>query len=391
MTNPGAMTSETTAPDSALAFPADPMRPRPLAYHRMALTTGHHSWWLPLAGTAVVLIGTAVMMLALSIGTEIAAALTNRPLDSEGTVIWGDIGDTALTLLSIAVATPAVLLAAHCVQRRPAGTVSSVKGRLRWRWLATCLALALPLVLLMVAVQVLTSTPAGESEDLVWAGTSTFLTGLATVWVLVPFQSAAEEYVCRGWLLQAVGAWCRSPWVAITPQALLFAAAHGWGTVWGLADLVVFGVVTGWLTIRTGGLEAAIALHVLNNLVGMSIATAFAGAFASQDTAADMDWVAVAIDVPMVLLYATAVLWVARRRERANDTDAPGEPNSSPPPLTPQNAAAVHPTGRYAGPVGDAYPPGAERDWKAADLARRLGPSRTAHGWSPARGPSLTS
>ncbi|MER6199962.1 CPBP family intramembrane glutamic endopeptidase [Streptomyces sp. NPDC001586] len=299
--------------------------------------------------------GTMVMMLVLSVGTEIAAALANRPLDSEGTATWGDIGDTALVLLSIAAMTPAVLLAAYCVQRRPAGTVSSVDGRLRWRWLATCFALALPLVLLMVAVQALMPTPAGESEDLAWAGTATFLTGLATVFILVPFQAAAEEYLCRGWLLQAVGAWCRSPWVAIAPQALLFAAAHGWGTVWGFADLVVFGVVTGWLTIRTGGLEAAIALHVLNNLVGMSIAAAFAGAFASDGTAADMDWADTAIDVPMVLLYATAVLWVTgRRRERATDADAPGEPNTSLPRLTSQASTAAHPTGRYPDPADDA-------------------------------------
>lgn len=171
------------------------------------------------------------------------------------------------------------------------------------------------------------------------------------MWLLVPFQAAAEEYAFRGWLLQAVGSWFRSPWMAITPQALLFATAHGWGTVWGFTDLVVFGVVTGWLTIRTGGLEAAIALHMLNNLVSMSIAAAFAGAFASDDTAADMDWAAVAIDVPMVLLYATAVLWVTRRRERAHGTDMPGEPNASPPPPpTPQTAAASRPPATWTRP-----------------------------------------
>ncbi|CAO0830891.1 hypothetical protein SMICM17S_10210 [Streptomyces microflavus] len=34
----------------------------------------------------------------------------------------------------------------------------------------------------------------------------------------------------RGWLTQAVGAFFfRSPWFAVIPQAVLFAAAHGWG------------------------------------------------------------------------------------------------------------------------------------------------------------------
>ncbi|MEU6215430.1 type II CAAX endopeptidase family protein [Streptomyces sp. NPDC047023] len=320
MTNPDAMTNETRPPGSA---PALLGQTGPPAFHRMARTTGQHAWWQPLVGTALVLMAIAVMTVMLASANEIAAELTGRPLDADGTATWGDIGDTALALLSISFAIPAVLLAAHSVQHRPMGTVSSVEGRLRWRWLRTCLALALPLVLLTVAVQALVPAPAGESQDLAWAGTPAFLTGLATVWLLVPFQAAAEEYAFRGWLLQAVGSWCRSPWMAIAPQALLFAAAHGWGTVWGFTDLVVFSMVTGWLTIRTGGLEAAIALHVLNNLVSMSIAAAFAGAFASDDTAADMDVVTVAIDVPTTLLYAAAVLWVTRRNERANDTDTP--------------------------------------------------------------------
>ncbi|WP_404962548.1 CPBP family intramembrane glutamic endopeptidase [Streptomyces sp. 147326] len=333
------MTNDTTAPGPALASPVGPGPSRALPFHRLALATGYHSWWRPLAGTAMVLLGAVVLMSALFLGAEIVGRVASRPLDSDGMAVWGDLGDTALALLSIALVTPVVLLAAYCAQHRPPGTVSSVDGRLRGRRLATCLGLALPLVLLMVAVQVLVPSPAGEGEDLVWAGTSTFLTGLATVWVLVPFQAAAEEYLFRGWLLQAVGAWCRSPWVAIAPQALLFAAVHGWGTAWGFADLVVFGVVTGWLTMRTGGLEAAIALHVLNNLVGMSISAAFAGAFASQETAADMDWVAMAIDVPTVLLYATAVLWVTRRRERAEDAGGPG---ASPAALTGGRRAGRH-------------------------------------------------
>ena len=37
---------------------------------------------------------------------------------------------------------PVTLAAARWVQRRPAGTLSSVTGRLRWRWLLTCLPVA---------------------------------------------------------------------------------------------------------------------------------------------------------------------------------------------------------------------------------------------------------
>ncbi|MGW8950590.1 CPBP family intramembrane glutamic endopeptidase [Streptomyces sp. NPDC055709] len=268
-------------------------------------------------GTGVVLGGALGGALLATLGAEVAGTLLERPEDSEGWRTWGGIGDTALSLLVIAFWIPAVLLAAYRVQRRPAGTVSSVTGRLRWRWLAICLAVALPLVAGALAIQVMLPGPATGTEQVEWAGLPSFVLGLAVVCTLVPFQAAGEEYVFRGWLLQAVGAWWRSPWVVALPQAFLFAALHGWGTPWGFADLVVFGMVTGLLTIHTGGLEAAIALHVLNNGLALGIASGIAGALASEGSAADMDWLAMAVDVPMLLLYAAIVVLLTRRRRLA--------------------------------------------------------------------------
>lgn len=306
------------------SYPAPPAMPEPppapvppLPYHRLALTTGRHRWWRPLVGTGVVFIGTALAMLVLIAASEIAGAVLDRPTDADDMRSWGGIGDTALALLSLAVLIPIVLLAAHWVQRRPVGTVSSVAGRLRWRWLGTCLGPALVMTSVTIGFSLL--LPGAEdavpgTEELKWVGLPTFLAGLAMLCVLVPFQAAAEEYAFRGWLVQTVGAWFRSPWIAIAPQAVLFAMAHGWGTPWGFADLLVFGLVTGVLTIRTGGLEAAIALHVLNNLVSFGIAAGIAGALESDETAADMDWVGAAVDIPVILIYGGVVLWLARRK-----------------------------------------------------------------------------
>lgn len=45
----------------------------------------------------------------------------------------------------------------------------------------------------------------------------------------------------------------------------VFAIAHGYDLL-GQATVAAFATVAGWLAIRTGGLEAAIGLHVMNNL-----------------------------------------------------------------------------------------------------------------------------
>ncbi|MFE0171632.1 CPBP family intramembrane glutamic endopeptidase [Streptomyces sp. NPDC059002] len=296
--------------------PHPPYIAPPLPYHRLALITGRHRWWRPLAGTGLLIAGAVAVSVVVLIGGEIAGAVLDRPKGEDGFRIWGGVGETGQALLSLALVLPVVLLAAHWVQRRPAGTVSSVTGRLRWGWLGRCLLVGLPLVAGSFGIMLLLpgsadGEPAGGAE---WAGLGNFLLGLAMVCVLVPFQAAAEEYAFRGWLTQAVGSWCRSPWVAILPQAPLFAAAHGWGTPWGFADLVVFALVAGVLTIRTGGLEAAIGLHVLNNLLALGVSAGIAGALASDETAADLGRAAVCVDVVTLCGYAALVLRLARRR-----------------------------------------------------------------------------
>jgi membrane protease YdiL (CAAX protease family) len=284
-------------------------------YHLLARTAAHR-WWRPVLGTVVVLAGVLVAAGAVMMSGLFAGLVLERPVDADEIPTFGAIGDTALLLVTLGVAIPVVLFAVRVIGRRPAGTVSSVTGRLRLGWLGVCLLVAVPTVVLtlVLALGLLAATGGADAADQgTWAGWGTLAASVAMLVVLVPFQAAAEEYVCRGWLLQAVGALVRRPWLAILPQAALFAAAHGWGTAWGFADLVVFGALAGWLTIRTGGLEAAIALHLANNVLAMSLAAAF-GALDSDQTAADSPWQVVLVDVVMISLYTAVVWWLARRR-----------------------------------------------------------------------------
>ncbi|MFG2195946.1 CPBP family intramembrane glutamic endopeptidase [Streptomyces sp. NPDC048639] len=255
------------------------------------------------------------MILVTKTGAHVAGDLLNRPEESDGSPTWGVVGDAAVGLLGFGLIIPVVLLTTRWVGRRPAGTVSSVSGRVRWRWLMVCLAVALPVSVGTLIMMATLASDTGGTNDVEMASPSVFLLGLAMAWILVPFQAAGEEYMYRGWLLQAAGSWLRSPWIAMVPQALLFAASHGWGTPWGFIDLTVFGLVTAFLAIRTGGIEAGIALHVFNNVLAMSIAALSADGLVPKETAADMGWLKLAADGPMVVLYALFVLWLFRRRD----------------------------------------------------------------------------
>jgi membrane protease YdiL (CAAX protease family) len=288
----------TTKVTTAITLTAD------VSYHRLARTS-RHRWWRPILGSLVILIGLPVTLLGVLGALSAIMALIGGPQD----LLTGSAeAELALTVLTLALLTPLTLLAARWVQRRPAGTVSSVTGRLRRRWLATCLLLAVPVMGLSVGVLMLLP---GEDASTASVGWQRLAVGLAVVVLLVPLQAAGEEYFFRGWMVQALGSWTRSPWPGIVVSSAAFGLAHGLGSGWGMADLMVFGVVTAGLTIRTGGLEAAIGLHVINNVsaFGFAVVTGAMDAPDGPTTAAS-----VIVGISTSALYGVAALWLATRR-----------------------------------------------------------------------------
>jgi membrane protease YdiL (CAAX protease family) len=138
--------------------------------------------------------------------------------------------------------------------------------------------------------------------------------------LLVPFQAAAEEYVFRGWLLQAIGS-CTlearsrilakvfgTAWPAILLSALPFMAGHAY-TDWGILDVGAFAVAAGWVTVKTGGLEAAIALHVVNNLTSIGLPAAEGDLSLEQGSVPLPEVIS---DVVALALWALAVVWLHR-------------------------------------------------------------------------------
>ena len=239
------------------------------------------------------------------------------PHDADDLPVLPPLVETVVDFAAIAAGLPVVLLTARLLQRRPAGTLSSVLGRVRWRWLGRCLPIAAATIMLTFAasfaLEALFPSAPDDTAGGAWVGVGPFLGAMALLVLVVPVQAAAEEYAFRGWLLQSVGALTRRLWPAILVQAVLFAAVHGWGTVWGFVDLVVWAGLMGWLTVRTGGLEASVALHALNNLLSMTWSAAV-GDLALDETAADMPLLGLLVDLPMVVGYVLVVTRLARRR-----------------------------------------------------------------------------
>ncbi|MFE3448615.1 CPBP family intramembrane glutamic endopeptidase [Nonomuraea sp. NPDC059194] len=274
-----------------------------------------NAWWRQVVGTLVVATAFFGMALFVVLAGLVVASVLGMPTTLSEQQLFGDpVFGLAVTLLSIAGVLPLVYGTVALFQRRPPGTLSSVAGRIRWGWLARCAGVGVVAMILGQGALYLAYVVTGEntSELLGWKGWATFLPAFAVILVLVPFQAAAEEYIFRGWLLQAFGAYVRSPWPGIVLGSAGFAALHAY-TDWGILDVFSFGVLMGWLAVRTGGLEAAIAMHVVNNTVAFSISAA-AGELDKAMQQGAVPWQSLVGTAVQLSVFAVGVLWLARKR-----------------------------------------------------------------------------
>ena len=83
----------------------------------------------------------------------------------------------------------------------------------------------------------------------------------------------------------------------------------------------MFGLIAGWLVIRTGGLEAGIAMHVLNNYLAFGFALAFTDITSTLNVAEVSWW-----NIPVTLTQSARL-----RRARACSPDAWSCRRTSPP------------------------------------------------------------
>ena len=290
-----------------------------LEYHELH-KGGVTSWWRVLVGVVLLALNfLGFMFFPLVLLAAFTAWFVSQGLSLDDAMhrLSGDTvtpGTLAFLNLALASAIPTVMILTYVLHGwlKP-GWVASVAGRIRWRWLLTCLGISV--VALVATLLVSALLPASGGEDM--GGelndfTSQTRDFLVVILLLTPLQAMGEEYAFRGYLTQAVGGLFRRRWVAVVVPALLFALAHGAQDVPVFFDRLAFGLVAGVLVIATGGLEAGIAMHVLNNFLAFGLALAF-GDMTDALNATGGSWWMIPTTLTQSLVYLGLVVLAARR------------------------------------------------------------------------------
>lgn len=293
-----------------------------LEYHQVHRARGR-GVWRPLLGSILVAVGVfGVVPVALLLAFGFAGMVGGQSF-GDATAQLADVTDPtpamlAYLMLSLAAGIPVVWLVTLTLHHLRLGWVTSVAGRMRWRYFVHCLGLSVVALFATLVVGALVPTTGSQAAlDGLNEFTPTLRAFVVVVVLLVPFQAAAEEYVFRGYLTQACGGLFNHPvvsrTVAVVVPAVLFALAHGAQDPPVFVDRLAFGLVAGVLVLVTGGLEAAIAMHVLNNVVAFGLALAFTDLGTALNPTGG-SWWSLPGTLTQSLVYLGLAWWVARAR-----------------------------------------------------------------------------
>lgn len=207
--------------------------------------------------------------------------------------------------LQIALLIPITVLMVRYVHSVRPGFLWSVEGRPRWRFLAASFGIAIGVFTVYVATLPLRGHP------LHWQPQEGLWPFLVVIVLVGPLQAAAEEFFFRGYLLQGLGSLVSNPWFGVVASALVFALFHGTSQNAALfASRFAFGLVVGGLVLWTGGLEAAIAAHVVNNAFAFVLA-GLTSSVASARALTEVTWAQAFNDVVTYAIFTVLALGLA--------------------------------------------------------------------------------
>ena len=299
----------------------------PPAYHQLQ-RLGRPGPWRPLVGIVLLVLGVFVLAPLAALVPVIAwLVATGEPVGAgiKSVTNLQDVTPLGLAYVNLVLASaiPVTILINLALHGLTPGWLVSVARRVRWRFFLACFGLSVvALIATVVVSSVVPQTAGGEMSGQANDFTSTTRDFLLVVLILTPLQAAGEEFAFRGYLMQAFGGLFPSRVLAVLLSALLFAIAHGITQDLPIfVDRLAFGLVAGTLVVLTGGLEAAIAMHVLNNFLAFGLALAFTDMTSALNPTGGTWW-SLPGTLTQSLVYLALATWLARRMGLATVADA---------------------------------------------------------------------
>lgn len=144
--------------------------------------------------------------------------------------------------------------------------------------------------------------------------------------LLIPFQSALEEWLFRGYLMQGFASMTKSRLISLVFTSIIFGSLHilnpeveklGYGL---MAYYIGTGLFFGIISLMDEGIELAIGFHVANNLITAILVTADWTAFQTASLFKDVSEPELIPDLILFLgiIYPLTLIFLAKKYQWGN-------------------------------------------------------------------------
>lgn len=244
-------------------------RPVSLRRYHEALSEPRRPWWvagLALMAFAALVVVVSVLLSIAALELDVAFGLSTLDDVSSGAIVITPTVFLANNLVLASLIPISMLVQWAFFGVRPRW-MHSITGAWRWHLVRRSALFIVPIFLLytggglaLAAVELIETPPSGATVAL-----------LVMIVLTTPLQAAGEEYGFRGFIARTVGSWSTRTGVSFAlgtvASSIVFALVHFAADPWLIAYYLVFAVAMSLIVRATGGLEVAVLIHALNNVL----------------------------------------------------------------------------------------------------------------------------
>lgn len=291
-----------------------PASPTLRNYHD-ALSEPRRPWWiaaLALASFGLMVLVVSLLLSFAAVTLDVVLGFSTLDAVSTGAVIVTPTLFLANNLV-LAALTPISMMVQWAFFGVRPRWMFSVTGTWRWHLVRRSALFIVPIFLLYTGAGL--ALAAAELIEQPPSGTTIAL--LVIIVLTTPLQAAGEEFGFRGFVTRTVGSWSARPGVSFalgtTAASIVFALVHFAADPWLIAYYLVFAVAMSLIVRATGGLEIAVLIHVLNNVLLLIPAVVLSSLEESFDRSAGSAGPVVLVPMTIIALITVIVVWWARR------------------------------------------------------------------------------
>ncbi|MFD1095341.1 CPBP family intramembrane glutamic endopeptidase [Salegentibacter chungangensis] len=277
-----------------------------------------YDFWRYLLGIFIVFIGITlgqiplVVMAMLEKGGDVMMMDENEMLsilDSNLTLF--------LMLLTFAVGLVFLLVHVKVIHKQSVLSLTTSRKRIDWSrfWFAFILIAVFTIVITLLDYFT------NPGDYLVNFQLEPFLILVGVAVLMMPLQTAFEEYFFRAYLMQGIGVLAKNRWLPLFITSIVFGGLHFFNPEVGkLGNIVMIhyigtGFMLGIITLMDDGLELALGFHTANNLVAALLVTADWTAFKTNSIFKDVSDPSAGWDViiPVFIVYPIFLYILGKR------------------------------------------------------------------------------